>query len=136
MSYNREQMRDQNGRWTLGSGASAFMDKLKASTSAHPFDRRTRLDGEVGLQVSKVGDKAVALEAIINYGDRGKGNASRALTRLASIADKTGTSISLTVSPLRTSQKGLSASALTKWYKGHGYSGKFGEFTRAPKGGK
>ncbi len=101
-----------------------FIGAVKKMSQQHPFDRRQRLIGEIGVEVVPGYTKdSVYLQHIRNYGDRGHGSASGVLKRLTSEADRLGVRLELSVEPTASRTKGLSAKSLKSWYERHGFKG-------------
>jgi hypothetical protein len=103
-------------------GADAFLDELWEGTQPHPFDPRIRLYGNIGIEASRMGDM-IHLSSIISFGEKGKGEASRALRELADMADRHGVVIEGTAKAFPAGAKGrsLTTKQLFDWYGRHGF---------------
>jgi len=120
-----------------GSKGGEFIRSVVELSQQHPFDRRQRLIGEVGVEVVPgYSPDSVYLQHIRNYGERGKGGASRVLKLLGKEADRIGVRLELSVEPTASRRKGLSAVSLKSWYERHGFKSSDVGMTRKPKGAK
>lgn len=119
------------------SPADEALAEFKSLTIAHPFARGLRITpGNRAMVDLKRWGSGLSLDAVASL-ERGTGAGRDALKMVTDIADKHGVSVSLSVKPIKmgdTSKPGLSKGQLTSWYKRNGFSGKFGELTRPPKG--
>lgn len=117
-----------------GDKSGEFINAVHTMSQPHPFDRRQRMIGDVGVEVVPGYTKeSVYLQHIRNYGERGKGKASGVLSRLVKAADKVGVTLELTVEPTASRTKGLSAMSLKSWYERHGFKGGDMGMYRPPK---
>jgi len=117
--------------------ADAMLDEFYKTSFAHPFDRRQRLLGNVGVGLDKH-EGNVLLQFIASYEKKNAGQATAALNRVAALADKHGVTLKLDVKPIPNAGaregKNLNKKQLHDWYARHGFKG--GDYmTRTPSSG-
>lgn len=115
----------------------AMFDEFLAQTTAHYFDRRTRIWNDV-VGISLVFfDGVFDLEAIMTFSDKNQGDASKALKWLTSLADKHKCVLTLEVVPLKAGSdtgKNLTKKDLIAWYKRNGFKKDMGDaYRREPQ---
>ena len=104
-----------------------FIKQVRTLGYVNPFDSREIVIGNIAvIEIFKDNNRpnTVHLSSIRTV-EPGKGNASKVLEKLLSLARKNKVNISL--SPVKFGDKGLSTPNLKKWYARHGFkSGQYG----------
>ena len=111
----------------------AFMKEFKAETYPHPFARGMRIKDDVGIDADNYWNKEVHLLAIMNFGTKGEGGASKALDWFVGLADKYKVELSLEVKAMKNAGskgKNLSKANLFKWYESRGFKKVGGDHMR------
>lgn len=109
------------------NAAKNFMDELRSTTEAHPWNPRTRIiNGNVSVEASAVGDR-IHLHDIVSHAPR-SGAGTAALNHLKSLADKHGVELE-GVAKAYTDEGGRISSSkrLKKWYTKHGFTASYGD---------
>jgi hypothetical protein len=104
-----------------------FIKQIRTLGYTNPFDSREIVVGNIAvIEVFKDNNRPNTIHlSSIRTVEPGKGNASKVLEKLLSMARKNKVSISL--SPVKFGNKGLSSADLKKWYTRHGFkSGQYG----------
>lgn len=103
------------------TSADTFLDEVWKMSNPHPFDRRIRLFGMIGIEVSKF-DGNVHLSDIRNFGKPRQGGATAVLKKLTKLADKHKVKID-GVAKVYDQREGYVSTTkeLTKWYKKAGF---------------
>lgn len=99
----------EEGKHPRGFGGK-FARKMGALSKAHPHVKIDATARDEGIVLSRIHTPDE---------HRGKGHAGKALKDLLAFADQHGKAVALT--PEQMGKGGLSKSALTAWYKAHGF---------------
>lgn len=100
----------------------AFMDDFYVMSSTHPFDRRIRMVGNVGVEIMPFNGE-IHLSDIRNFGKARQGEATRVLKMLTKLSKKHKIPIS-GIAKLYDSRDGyiMSTTELVNWYKKNGFT--------------
>lgn len=110
----------------------AFMDDFRSGTGPNPLGHRDRVWNEQIVIEVRPFDGRIHISDIMSL-DRGKGNASKALGWLCSLADKHGVAMSLTPDAFGDAD-GLDDDQLTAWYARYGFKTTMGrKMVREPQ---
>jgi len=103
------------------SSVDDFLDEAWKLSKPHPFDRRIRLFGMIGVEMSKF-DGMVHLSDIRNFGKPRQGGATSVLKKLTTLADKHKVKIDGVAKVYDQRDGHMSTTKeLVKWYRKSGF---------------